>query len=200
MKVVGFSGYSGSGKTTLVEKLIVRLKLAGQRVSVVKHAHHSFDIDHEGKDSWRHREAGAFEVVIASDRRLAKIREYEVNAAPTVHQLINELYDCDWVLVEGFKHAALPKLEIWRASTGKPAQYPDDPFVVAVCTDAPKSLPQPTGLPVLDLNQADAVAEFLLAHPGRYEYISPFADETADADAGRSAEPLARRRPAVAGD
>ena len=78
MKVVGFSGYSGSGKTTLVEQLIARLRLAGQRVSVVKHAHHAFDIDHEGKDSWRHRQAGAFEVVIASNRRLAKIREFEV--------------------------------------------------------------------------------------------------------------------------
>lgn len=200
MKVIGFSGYSGSGKTTLVEKLIVRLKLAGQRVSVVKHAHHTFDIDHEGKDSWRHREAGAFEVVIASDRRLAKIREFEVHAAPTVHQLINELYDCDWVLVEGFKHASLPKIEIWRAATGQPAQYPDDPFVVAVCTDTPALLPQPTALPVLDLNSADAVAEFLLANSGRYEYISPFADQAADADAGRSAEPPARRRPAAAGD
>lgn len=200
MKVVGFSGYSGSGKTTLVEKLIVRLKLAGQRVSVVKHAHHTFDIDHEGKDSWRHREAGAFEVVIASDRRLAKIREFEVQAAPTVDQLINELYDCDWVLVEGFKHAALPKIEIWRASTGQPAQYPDDPFVVAVCTDSPALLPHPTGLPVLDLNSADAVAEFLLANSGRYEYIAPFTEPAADAHAGRSPEPLARRRPAAAGD
>jgi molybdopterin-guanine dinucleotide biosynthesis adapter protein len=200
MKVVGFSGYSGSGKTTLVEKLIVRLKLAGQRVSVVKHAHHTFDIDHEGKDSWRHREAGAFEVVIASDRRLAKIREFEVHAAPTVHQLINELYDCDWVLVEGFKHAALPKIEIWRASTAQPAQYPDDPFVVAVCTDTPAQLPQATGLPVLDLNSADAVAEFLLANSGRYEYISPLSEQAADVDAGRSAEPLARRHPAAAGD
>lgn len=200
MKVVGFSGYSGSGKTTLVEQLIVRLKLAGQRVSVVKHAHHAFDIDHEGKDSWRHRQAGAFEVVIASDRRLAKIREYEVQAAPTVHQLIAELYDCDWVLVEGFKSASLPKIEIWRASTGKPAQYPEDPFVVAVCTDTPALLPQPTGLPLLDLNSADAVAEFLLANPGRYEYIFPFADPAADVHPGRSVEPLAGRSPAAAGD
>ena len=200
MKVVGFSGYSGSGKTTLVEQLIGRLKLAGQRVSVVKHAHHTFDIDHEGKDSWRHREAGAFEVVIASDRRLAKIREFEVHAVPTVHHLINELYDCDWVLVEGFKHASLPKIEIWRASTGHPAQYPDDPFVVAVCTDTPALLPQPTGLPVLDLNRADTVAEFLLAHPGRYEYTSPFTEPAADAHAGRSTEPPAQRRPAAAGD
>ena len=83
MRVVGFCGYSGSGKTTLVEQLIARLKLAGQRVSVVKHAHHKFDIDHKGKDSWRHRQAGAFEVVVASDRRLAKIREYEMLSDPT---------------------------------------------------------------------------------------------------------------------
>ena len=128
MKVIGFSGYSGSGKTTLVEQLIARLRLAGQRVSVVKHAHHDFDIDHPGKDSWRHRQAGAFEIVIASDRRLAKIREYEVQRDPTVHQLIAELVDCDWVLVEGFKHADLLKIEVWRAETGKPAQYPHDPF------------------------------------------------------------------------
>src|SRR6476659_9180735 len=132
MYVIGFCGYSGSGKTTLIEQLIARLCLAGQRVSVVKHAHHDFDIDHEGKDSWRHRQAGAFEVVIASDRRLAKMREYEVQSDPTVHQLLAELCECDWVLVEGFKHADLPKIEVWRASTGKPVQYPNDPFVVAI--------------------------------------------------------------------
>ena len=117
VKVVGFSGFSGSGKTTLVEQLIGRFKLAGQRVSVVKHAHHDFDIDQPGKDSWRHRQAGAFEIVIASNRRLAKIREFEVRADPTVHQLLAELVECDWALVEGFKHADLLKIEVWRAST-----------------------------------------------------------------------------------
>jgi molybdopterin-guanine dinucleotide biosynthesis protein B len=101
MHVIGFCGYSGSGKTTLVEQLIVRLRLAGQRVSVVKHAHHEFDIDHEGKDSWRHRQAGAFEVVIASNRRLAKIREFPAIEEPTFDQLVAELVECDWVLVEG---------------------------------------------------------------------------------------------------
>ena len=192
MKVIGFSGYSGSGKTTLVEQLIGRLRAAGQRVSVVKHAHHAFDIDHEGKDSWRHRQAGAFEVVIASDRRLAKIREYEVHAEPTVHQLIAELYDCDWVLVEGFKHADLLKIEVWRASTAKPVQYPNDPYVVAISTDSPDRLPEPTGLPVLDLNDPDAVATYLLGNPERYEYRSPFDhDRVVDitpavADAGAS--------------
>ena len=189
MKVVGFSGYSGSGKTTLVEQVIARLRLAGHRVSVVKHAHHEFDIDHEGKDSWRHREAGAFEVVVASNRRLAKIREFEVQAEPTVHQLIAELYECDWVLVEGFKHADLFKVEIWRAATGKPAQYPHDPFVVAICTDSPEHLPQPTGLPVLDLNDANAVTAFLIGAPSRYDYTFPFAD----AFAGNSADAAAER-------
>jgi molybdopterin-guanine dinucleotide biosynthesis protein B len=173
MKVIGFCGWSGSGKTTLVEQLITRLRLAGQRVSVVKHAHHAFDIDQPGKDSWRHRQAGAFEVVIASDRRLAKIREFEVHAEPTVHQLIAELVPCDWVLVEGFKHADLLKIEVWRAATGKPAQYPFDPYVVAISTDSPDRLPEPTGLPLLDLNSADAVADFLLDNPDRYEYLAP---------------------------
>lgn len=171
MKVVGFCGYSGSGKTTLVEQLIGRLKLAGQRVSVVKHAHHEFDIDRPGKDSHRHREAGAFEVVIASDRRLAKIREFERREDPSYHGLIAELAPCDWVLVEGFKHADLLKIEVWRASTGRRVQYPDDPFVVAIATDSP--LPEPTQLPVLDLNDADAVCRFLLAQAARHEYHRP---------------------------
>ncbi len=196
MKVVGFCGYSGSGKTTLVEQLVSRFRLAGQRVSVVKHAHHAFDIDHPGKDSYRHREAGAFEVLIASDRRLAKIREYELRAEPTVHQLIAELYEVDWVLVEGFKHADVLKIEIWRAETGKPVQYANDPFVVAVATDSADRLPQSTGLPLLDLNDPDAVTTFLLADPARYEYRSPLDGAfaaAADADAGRSAGAAAER-------
>jgi molybdopterin-guanine dinucleotide biosynthesis adapter protein len=179
MKVVGFSGYSGSGKTTLIEQLIGRLKAAGQRVSVVKHAHHKFDIDQPGKDSWRHRQAGAFEVVVASDRRLAKIREYEVQADPGVHQLLAELAECDWALVEGFKHGDLPKVEIWRAGASERAHYPDDPFVVAVATDQPHQLPQPTRLPVFDLNDVQALADFLMSDPVRYEYTSPF--DAADA-------------------
>ena len=173
MNVIGFCGYSGSGKTTLVEQLIAHLKRHGQRVSVVKHAHHAFDIDHEGKDSWRHRHAGAFEVVIASDRRLAKIREFETRADPTVHDLIAELDACDWVLVEGFKRAALPKIEIWRASTDQPAQYPRDHHIVAICTDSAGQLPQPTVLPVIDLNDAEAVTNFLIASGERFAYVKP---------------------------
>jgi molybdopterin-guanine dinucleotide biosynthesis protein B len=171
MKVVGFAGYSGSGKTTLVERLITTLKLRGQRVSVVKHAHHKFDIDHEGKDTWRHREAGAFEVVVASDRRLALMREFERPAELTVHQLIAELYDgVDWVLVEGFKDSDLLKIEVWRASTANRARYMDDDFIAAIATDSPRQLPQATGLDVLDLNDADAIADWLLRHEARFEY------------------------------
>lgn len=171
MKVVGFAGYSGSGKTTLVEKLIPVLKLRGLRVSVVKHAHHKFDIDHPGKDTFRHREAGAFEVVVASQNRLALMREFEQPAELTVHQLIAELYEgVDWVLVEGFKHSDLMKIEVWRASSGKPTRYLDDHFVVAIATDSPGQLPTATLRPVLDLNDADAVADFLVNNQNRFDY------------------------------
>ena len=173
MKVIGFAGWSGSGKTTLVEGVIASLVIAGQRVSVVKHAHHDFDIDLPGKDSWRHRKAGACEVVVASNRRFAKIREYPAERRPNVHDLLAELGDCDWALVEGFKHADLPKIEVWRAANGKPLQYLGDPCIVAVATDSPLQLPKPTPLPVLDLNLPDAVAEFLLQSSARYDYLAP---------------------------
>lgn len=171
MKVVAFAGYSGSGKTHLVEQLIPALKLRGLRVSVVKHAHHKFDIDHPGKDTYRHREAGAFEVVVASDRRLALMREFEQEASLSVHQLIAELYDgVDWVLVEGFKQSNLLKIEVWRPDAGKPARYPEDDFVVAIATDAPDRLPEPTLRPVLDLNDADAIAQWLVENGDRFDY------------------------------
>lgn len=171
MKVVGFAGYSGSGKTTLVEQLIPALKWRGLRVSVVKHAHHRFDIDHPGKDTWRHREAGAFEVVAASPKRLVLMREFERPAELTVHQLIAELYDgVDWVLVEGFKDSDLHKIEIWREASGQRARYPDDPFIAAIATDSPTALPVPTGRAVLDLNQPDDVAAWLVENGERFEY------------------------------
>jgi molybdopterin-guanine dinucleotide biosynthesis protein B len=177
MKVVGLCGVSGSGKTRLAEGLIRALRAAGQRVSVVKHAHKRFDIDVPGKDSYRHREAGAFEVVVANSHRLAKVREFDAEMEPTVHQLIAELVDCGdehWVLVEGFKHASLPKVEVWRTEPGAAPLYAqDDPFIVAVATDAPQQLPAPTGLPVLDLNQPEAIAAFLRQDPARYDYCSP---------------------------
>ena len=171
MNVVGFAGYSGSGKTTLVEKLIPALKMRGLRVSVVKHAHHKFDIDHPGKDTFRHREAGAFEVVVASQNRLALMREFERPGELTVHHMIAELYEgVDWVLVEGFKHSDLLKIEVWRAASNKPVRYVNDEFVVAIATDSPSQLPEATLRPVLDLNDAEAVAEFLLNNQERFGY------------------------------
>lgn len=171
MKVVGFAGFSGSGKTTLVERLIPALKLKGLRVSVVKHAHHKFDIDHPGKDTYRHREAGAFEVVVASDTRLALMREFEVANPPTVHHLLAELYEgVDWVLVEGFKDSDLLKIEVWRAASGKPARYMHDDFIVAIATDSPEQLPTPTGLQVLDLNDPDTLVTWLLSQGARFDY------------------------------
>jgi molybdopterin-guanine dinucleotide biosynthesis adapter protein len=202
MKVIGFSGFSGSGKTTLIEQLIGHLRAAGKRVSVVKHAHHEFEIDRKGKDSYRHRKAGAFEIVVASHQRLAKIREFETATEPTVYQLLTELSECDWALVEGFKHAALPKIEIWRAETGEPVRYPDDLNVVAIATDSPDLLPVPTQLPLLDLNDPKAVADFLLQNASRYDYQPPpgVRPVATDADAGRGAGAAARRDRAAGGD
>ncbi len=171
MKVVGFAGYSGAGKTQLIERVIPALKRRGQRVSVVKHAHHRFDIDHPGKDSFRHREAGAFEVVVASSRRLALMREFERETDLTVHQLIAELHDgVDWVLVEGFKHCDLLKIEVWRAAAAQPVCYPDDGLIAAIATDSPAGLPEPTLRPVLDLNDPEALAQWLVDHGGRFDY------------------------------
>ena len=173
MKVVGFAGYSGSGKTTLVEGVIGALKLRGLRVSVVKHAHHKFDIDHPGKDSWRHREAGAFEVVVASSRRLALVREFEQETQLSVHQMIAELdHGVDWVLVEGFKQSDLLKVEVWRAEAGQPARYMDDDFVVAIATDDARRLPEPTLRPLLDINDPDSVAAWLVQNAHRFEYVA----------------------------
>ena len=175
MNVVGFAGYSGSGKTTLVEQLIPALKKRGLRVSVVKHAHHSFDIDRPGKDTFRHRAAGAFEVAVSSSNRFALMREFEQPADMTVHQMIAELYDgVDWVLVEGFKQSDLLKIEVWRAPTadyaGMPARYMDDDFVVAIATDTPEQLPFATLRPVLDLNDAESVADYLIGAQERFVY------------------------------
>jgi molybdopterin-guanine dinucleotide biosynthesis protein B len=170
MKVVGFSGWSGSGKTTLIEGVIRELKAAGLRVSVIKHAHHRFDVDHPGKDSWRHRQAGAFEVLVASSRRLALMREYEQEADPDVHQLIAELAPvADWVLVEGFRHAELLKVEVWREGVGDAPLYPVDPYVVAIATDRAEALPAPTGLPVLPLDEPAAVARWLIENGSRHD-------------------------------
>jgi molybdopterin-guanine dinucleotide biosynthesis protein B len=174
MKVVAFAGYSGSGKTTLVEQLIGCLRMKGLRVSVVKHAHHNFDIDKPGKDSWRHREAGAFEVLVASNQRLVLQRQFEQPTQLSVHHLLAEVYDgVDWVLVEGFKKSDLLKVEVWRKASDQPVRYPEDDFVVAIATDSPQELPESTLRPVLDLNDPFAIADWLLANKDRFDYRAP---------------------------
>ncbi|MGE0497196.1 MAG: molybdopterin-guanine dinucleotide biosynthesis protein B [Ramlibacter sp.] len=171
MKVAGFAGFSGAGKTTLIEQLIPALRALGQRVSVVKHAHHRFDIDHPGKDTFRHREAGAFEVVVASDKRLALMREFEQPTPLTVHHLLAELYEgVDWVLVEGFRDSNLLKIEVWRAAAGHPVRYPHDDFIAAVATPLPAQLPEPTLRPVLDLDDPAAIARWLADNGERFDY------------------------------
>ncbi|MFT3719796.1 molybdopterin-guanine dinucleotide biosynthesis protein B [Pseudorhodoferax sp.] len=171
MKVVGFAGYSGAGKTTLIERLIPLLKARGETVSVIKHAHHGFDIDQPGKDSWRHRQAGAQEVIVASSHRLALLREYPAGQAPTAHGLIAELRrGVDWVLVEGFKHEDLPRIEVRRAGDARPARYPADPQVRAVATDAPRGLQPPPACPVLDLDDPAALARWLADNAALFAY------------------------------
>jgi molybdopterin-guanine dinucleotide biosynthesis protein B len=171
VKVVGFAGYSGSGKTSLLEQLIPALRLRGLRVSVVKHAHHRFEIDQPGKDTWRHRQAGAVEVVAVSSQRLVLMREFETPSEVKVHQALAVLdTGVDWVLVEGFKHANLTKLEVWRHAADKPVCYPDDPFVAGIITDSPALLPEPTARPVLDLNDPETVAQWLVDNGERFEY------------------------------
>jgi molybdopterin-guanine dinucleotide biosynthesis adapter protein len=173
MKVVGFAGFSGSGKTALVEGIIGALKLRGLRVSVVKHAHHAFDIDHVGKDTYRHREAGAFEVMVASSKRVALMREFEKETELSVHHLLAELYEgVDWVLVEGFKQADILKIEVHRPSAGKPTLYEDDDFIVAIATDSPQIFAGKTLRPILDVNTADSVAQWLADNGDRFEYVN----------------------------
>jgi molybdopterin-guanine dinucleotide biosynthesis adapter protein len=163
LKVIGFAGYSGSGKTTLIEKVIPCLVKAGLRVSLIKHAHHAFDIDQPGKDSYRHRMAGCTEVLIGSNVRWALMHELHGAAEPTLEDQLKRLSPCDIVLVEGFKREAIPKIEIHRkAAAAAPLIYPEDPSVVAVATDEPLA----TELPQLDVNDERAVADFVLRHLG----------------------------------
>lgn len=191
MNVIAFAGFSGCGKTTLIEKLIPLMRQRGLRVSVVKHAHHGFDIDHPGKDTYRHRAAGAFEVVAASKQRLALLREFETPSELTVHQLLAELYDgVDWVFVEGFKDCDVAKVEVWRAPAAppqsapepatdalptplaapRPVLYPDDDFVVAIATNSAANLPAPSALPQFSLDEPEALADWLIGQGDRFLY------------------------------
>jgi molybdopterin-guanine dinucleotide biosynthesis protein B len=159
-QVFGFAGYSGSGKTTLIEQLIPRFVVAGIKVSLIKHAHHEFDIDKPGKDSHRHREAGAVEVMITSEKRWALMHELRGAPEPGLEEQLGRLSPCDLVLVEGYKRSAIPKLEIHRPALGQELLAPQDPNIVAIAADGPVA----TRLPVLDLNHPEQVAEFIMAH------------------------------------
>jgi molybdopterin-guanine dinucleotide biosynthesis protein B len=161
MRVIGIAGWSGAGKTTLLAKLIPRLAGRGMRVSTVKHAHHAFDVDQPGKDSHTHRMAGATEVLVSSVNRWALVHELRGTAEPTLGDLLAKLAPVDLVIVEGFKHGAHPKLEIYRAALGKPPLHPDDPHIVAVASDAPVPAAR---VPVVALDDVDAIADLMLAH------------------------------------
>ncbi|MDQ5910710.1 MAG: molybdopterin-guanine dinucleotide biosynthesis adapter protein [Pseudomonadota bacterium] len=164
MKTLGISGWSGCGKTTLMVALIPRLQARGLTVSTLKHAHHDVDLDRPGKDTWRHREAGAQEVLLATGRRWALLHELRRQPEPSLAELLTYLQPVDLVLVEGWKRGAYPKLEVWRPmKESQSPLFPDDPTIIAVASDpliAPAHHGRP-GLPALLLNDVEAIARFV---------------------------------------
>ena len=158
MKVFGIAGYSGSGKTTLLEKLIPQFTARGLKVSVIKHAHHGFDIDRPGKDSYRHREAGATEVLLSCNDRWALMHERRDEGEISLDELLSRLAPCDLVLIEGFKQEPVPKLEVYRPENGKPPLFPERSDIVALATDDGIE----TSLPKLPLNDVGAMADFVM--------------------------------------
>lgn len=168
MQVFGLAGWSGSGKTTLLTRLIPELTGRGLTVSTVKHAHHDFDIDKPGKDSWFHREAGASEVMVSSARRFALMHELRGAPEPSLDELVARMAPVDLLLVEGFKAHAHKKLEVHRPAIGKPFLYPDDRHIVAVASDEAITVP----IPVLPLADAVRIADFILGETGLGEWRS----------------------------
>jgi molybdopterin-guanine dinucleotide biosynthesis protein B len=162
VRVIGFAGWSGSGKTTLIEALVPLLVARGLTVSLVKHAHHAFDVDTPGKDSHRHRTAGCTEVLISSSARFALIHELRGAPELTLAQALDRLSRCDLALVEGYKRAPIPKLEVWREAVGKPLLHPTDPAIVGIAADPAARLT--TRLPVFGLNDPVAIATFVFDH------------------------------------
>ena len=174
MRIIGLAGWSGSGKTTLVTKVIPVLMRRGLKVATVKHAHHDFDTDRPGKDSWLHRQAGASEVAIVSSRRWAIVHELGGEAEPSLVDMLAKLSPVDLVIVEGFKRQSHPKLEVFRAAVGKPLLHPDDDCIVAVATDTP--LPQ-AQVPVLMLDDIEGLANVLQAEALPRERIAASAGQ-----------------------
>jgi len=160
LPVIGFAAYSGTGKTTLLTRLLPLLSTHGLRVGVIKHSHHDFEIDQPGKDSYRLREAGARQMLIASPHRTAWIAENRPPCEPQLDKLMQRLdtNKLDLVLVEGFRHVAFPKIELHRAATGKPLLFPDDASIIAVASDEPVD----TALPCMDINDPQEITGFIL--------------------------------------
>jgi molybdopterin-guanine dinucleotide biosynthesis protein B len=160
-RIIGFAGWSGAGKTTLIRQVIARLVHQGLRVATLKHAHHDFDIDHPGKDSWEHRKAGAAEVLVVSDTRWALMHELNGAPEPSLPELLAKLAPADIVLIEGFKRSAHPKIEVFRAANGKAPLHPGDDSIIAIAADT--AFPE-AGRPVLPLDDIVAIADFARAH------------------------------------
>ena len=161
MRIIGLAGWSGSGKTTLLTKVIPRLVARGLKVSTVKHAHHSFDLDQPGKDSHTHRLAGATEVLVGSASRWALVHELRGEPEASLSSLLQKLSPVDLVVIEGFKREPHPKLEVFRAAVGKPLLHPDDPHIVAIASD--QDLPA-ARVPVVRLDDIDGIVDIVLAH------------------------------------
>lgn len=162
-RIFGLAGWSGSGKTSLLARLVPEIKSGGHRVSTIKHAHHSFDIDQPGKDSYIHRKAGAYEVMVLSENRWVLMHENAGPADPDFDEAVARMSEVDLILVEGFKSYPHPKLEVHRASLGKPLLYDRDDKIVAVASDIP--LPD-VKVPVFDLADASTIAAFIVRHCG----------------------------------
>ena len=175
MRIIGLAGWSGSGKTTLLTKAIPRIVGRGLKVSTVKHAHHAFDIDEPGKDSHAHRMAGATEVLVSSLRRWALVHELREGAEFSLGVLLQKLTPVDLVVIEGYKTAHHPKLEVHRTAVGRPFLYPDDPAIVAIATDAP---PSAAKIPVVDLANIDAIADILMQEAAPIERVLAQLDQT----------------------
>jgi molybdopterin-guanine dinucleotide biosynthesis protein B len=165
MKVIGVAGWSGAGKTTLLTRLIPHLIAKGLRVSTLKHAHHAFDVDVPGKDSWRHREAGAAEVLVSSGKRWALMHELRGADEPKLPELLARMSPVDLVIVEGFKRERHPKIEVYRAANGKPPLFPDDSHIIGLATDTAFE----TRLPMAQLDDIPAIAAMALKSAVRIE-------------------------------
>jgi len=174
-RIIGITGWSGSGKTTLIIKLLPELVALGLRVATLKHAHHDFDVDLPGKDSYEHRKAGASEVIVASSRRWAQMHELGEEGEASLSALLRRLSPCDLVLIEGYKREHHPKIEIYRQIVGKPLRQPDDPTIVAIASDVP--VPEAT-VDVIDLDDVNAVAAAIVEKAKPFDTVLDILEKT----------------------